>query len=109
MNYQKIYDQLIQKRKVFEVLYKDKRKDKNLKLRGPKETYLFRKTKPCKDLSNNVEEILDLYLTQYKNPEEIGKIFNCSHGPIKRILRENGIKLRGQSEIRSKKLYKVHK
>lgn len=44
------------------------------------------------------KKIIDLYLNEKLNLKEIGKIFNCSLGPIKKLLKENDVKMRTLSE-----------
>lgn len=53
------------------------------------------------------KEIIRLYKREFKNPTEIGKVFNCSIQPIHRILREKNIDKSTSS--RRKELYCIGK
>jgi len=50
------------------------------------------------DIRKHTQDIIRLYLEEFKTPVEIGEIYGCSPAPIKSILKENNIKIRNLSQ-----------
>lgn len=46
------------------------------------------------------DTMYDLYITKHYTKEKLGKMFNCAPHVIDRVLRENGISVRGVSEAK---------
>ena len=57
------------------------------------------------ELEDEQKEICRLYIDERKGSSGIGKLFNCSAGPIERVLKEHGITLRSHRESRKKYEY----
>lgn len=56
------------------------------------------RAKKYKFTSEQIKDIIFLYTEEKLTSTKIGKIYNCSFGPIERILRENGISIKRKNK-----------